>query len=227
MSARFARFFLRTTDVAAARAFYTAVIGDRGDDIVTLPAAAVARGAVPHWLGQIDVAALGGVEAIAARLVARGAARLGPPTGAPVVLRGPGGAIVGLTDDSAASPTGVHWHLLHADDAAQTLATYAEVFGWAPGERVDLGPHGIHHEFAWSPGGASVGAAVDVAGRPGVHTHWLFYFGVPALEPAIAAARAHGGRILGPIVTRDGAAIAIGDDPQGAAFGLIEVATGS
>lgn len=222
MTARFARIVLRTTDVAAARAFYGAVLGEHGHDIAELPAAAVSRGAVPHWLGQVDVAALGSVEAVAGQMLARGAARLGPPTGTPVILRGPGGAIVGLTDAPAAAPTGVQWHLLHAEDAARTLATYAEVFGWAPGERVDLGPHGVHHEFAWRHGSASVGAAVDVAGRPGVHTHWLFFFGVPALAPAVAAARARGGRMLDPYVTHDGTTIAVGDDPQGAAFGLIE-----
>jgi predicted enzyme related to lactoylglutathione lyase len=55
-----------------------------------------------------------------------------------------------------------------------------------------------------------------------VHPHWLFNFGVPALEPAIEAVRAAGGSALDPITLPDGKRVTACDDPQGAAFGLLE-----
>ena len=62
----------------------------------------------------------------------------------------------------------------------------------------------------------------DIAGRPGVHPHWLFHFRVAALEPALAAVRAAGGLVLDPLTLPNGARIAVCDDAQGAAFALQE-----
>src|SRR6478752_3739232 len=99
----FSRFELRTTDADAAREFYVALFGpafwSRGIDTTTLPFQAVARGAVPHWLGQI---AVDDVEASAARFVQRGATALGPntPGGSRALLRDPFSAIVALSSDA-------------------------------------------------------------------------------------------------------------------------------
>ena len=94
--------------------------------------------------------------------------------------------------------------------------------GWQLTDAVDLGPQGRHHQFAWSPGGPSVGTMADIAGRPGVHPHWLFHFRVAALEPALATVRAAGGLVLDPVTLPSGARIAVCDDAQGAAFALQE-----
>jgi catechol 2,3-dioxygenase-like lactoylglutathione lyase family enzyme len=48
---RFFYYALRTSDVARARAFYTAVLGNDDAEIFELHEQAVARGARPHWLG--------------------------------------------------------------------------------------------------------------------------------------------------------------------------------
>src|SRR6187397_547420 len=100
MPSTFSRYLLRTTDVAAAAAFYDAVLGGRGHGIVPLHEAALARGARPHWLGHVQVRELGGVEALAARFIERGATRLGPTPGVGdfVVLRDAGGALVAVTE---------------------------------------------------------------------------------------------------------------------------------
>ncbi|HKO93569.1 MAG TPA: VOC family protein [Polyangiaceae bacterium] len=224
MLARFSRYVLRTTDVAAATSFYDAVLGQRRDEIVPLPEPAIARGARPHWLGQIAARELGGAEAVAARFVERGAQRLGPPSngGDTVVLRDPGGAILGLTDAQHESPTGVVWHQLNTREQATAMANYSALFGWAFTEQIDLGVLGRHQRFAFGSGESSVGAFSDVEGRPGVHTHWLFFFAVPSLDVALELVHMHGGIAIGPLELPDGARIAACDDPQGAAFGLIE-----
>jgi uncharacterized protein len=223
---RFSRIELRTTDVAAARLFYRALLGDDGaDTIVPLPAEALARGARPHWLGHLGVA---DVEGVTRAFVAEGATSLGPirPTatgGAVAILRDPGGAVVALaTPSSAPVRADVVWHSLNSADLARATASYCALMGWKLTDRVDLGPLGRHHQFAWSAGGASVGAMADIAGRPGVHPHWLFHFHVAALEPALAAVRAAGGLVLDPVTLPSGVRVAVCDDPQGAAFALQE-----
>src|SRR4051812_43714047 len=100
-SARMAKFFhyvLRTTDVAAARAFYSAVLGTSDAEIVQLHEQALARGARPHWLGLLEVAE---VEVAAAAFATRGAAPLGPKWVdarglEAAVMRDPGGAVIAL-----------------------------------------------------------------------------------------------------------------------------------
>ncbi len=229
---RFCRIQLRTTDVPAARLFYRALLGDDGADIVPLPAEALARGARPHWLGYLGVS---DVEGVARAFVAEGATPLGPlrPTvtggavaGAVAILRDPGGAVVALaTPSSTPVRADVVWHSLNTADLARATASYCALMGWRLTDVVDLGPQGRHHQFAWGPGGASVGSVgsmADLAGRPGVHPHWLFHFRVAALEPALAAVRAAGGLVLDPVMLPSGARVAVCDDAQGAAFALQE-----
>ena len=225
---RFFQYVLRTSDVAAAAAFYTAVLGRNDAEILELHETAVARGARPHWLGFLEVA---DVTAAAAAFSARGAMSLGPqwvnPQGLEAaVLRDPGGAIVAVGKPAPAPSTvtrpEVAWHVLNTVDVERAKANYAELFGWEFREAVDLGNHGVFHPFAWQPGGAAVGSLSDIASRPGVHAHWMFHFRVPALERALEAVRASGGSVIGPFTLPSGERIAICDDPQGAAFALLE-----
>ncbi|HVT06388.1 MAG TPA: VOC family protein [Polyangia bacterium] len=222
---RFCRVQLRTTDVPAARLFYRALLEDEGADIVPLPVDAIARGARPHWLGHLGVE---DAEATAQAFTARGATRLGPSRvaadgGTIAILRDPGGAVVALSTGSATQARAdVVWQSLNTADLPGVTAAYCAVFGWQLTETLDLGALGRQQQFAWSAGGPSVGAMADIAGRAGVHPHWLFHFRVAALEPALAAVRAAGGVALDPITLPGGARVAVCDDPQGAAFALQE-----
>lgn len=226
---RFRRFELRTTDVAAARAFYASLLGDEGADIMPLPAEAAARGARAHWLGHLGVEE---VERTARAFAGLGATRLGPtrPTadgGEVALLRDPGGAVVALATPPAGPPRDdVVWQVLNTGDLGRCIASYRELFGWHFAERVDLGALGVFHPFAWQPGGANVGSMSDITQRPGVHPHWLFHFRVAALEPALARVRAAGGVVMGPFGLPGGERLAVCDDPQGAAFALWEPASG-
>lgn len=224
--APFSRYLLRTTDVTGAAAFYDAVLERRGDGIVQLHEAAIARGARPHWLGHVRAGELGGAEAVAARFIERGAMRLGPPpgTGDFVVLRDPGGALVGLTDSPAESSAGVVWNQLNTRDRAAAADNYSTLFGWSFTAAQDLGALGQHQNFAFAAGEPHRGAFSDVEGRPEIHTHWLFLFAVRSLDDAVERVRSHGGAVVGPIVLPNGARFAACDDPQGAAFGVIAAA---
>jgi predicted enzyme related to lactoylglutathione lyase len=217
---RFVRVVLRTTDVPAAESFYAAVLGPGLAPIVELPAAAIARGARPHWLGQIGV---DDVEGTAAAFAAQGATRLGGHPGVVEVLRDPGGAIVSVSRLPETPPALMPvWHQLFASDPERTIGVYGALFGWTLGERSDLGEHGVHWSLAYEAGGSSVGSIADVATVKGAHTHWLFHFAVPSLDEALATVRARGGVTLGPWTLPGGARMAACDDAQGAAFALRE-----
>jgi uncharacterized protein len=222
---RFSRFELRTSDVEAARDFYSAILGAGDRPIVELAPEAVARGARPMWLGSIGVDDL---ERVVASFVDRGATRLGPARpiegGAVAMIREAGGAILALTDAPSESRVEVAWHVLYSTDVVASIATYRDLFGWHITERLDLGAQGVFHQFAWRLAEPSVGAMADLAGRPGVHPQWLFHFRVASLDTALAIVLARGARPIGPFMFPDGRRVAVCDDPQGAAFALVETA---
>ena len=224
---RFCPYHLRTTDVAAARGFYSALIelDDGAVDIAALPPEARARGAPPHWLGHLGVPDL---ETAVAAFVAGGATRLGPSRpaaggGDVAIVRDPGGAVVALTT-SRAPATDAVWPVLNTPDFARTAAAYRDMFGWQLTNEIDLGALGVYHQFAWTAGGPNAGAITDVSGRPGVHPHWLPNFRVAALDAAVATVAKTGGELIAQLAVPNVGRIAVCHDPQGAIFALREPA---
>jgi predicted enzyme related to lactoylglutathione lyase len=125
-----------------------------------------------------------------------------------------------LADASGSSRAGVVWHQLNTNDASRAAANYVDLFGWALTERVELGSVGPFQHFAWRANEASVGSIADL--RPGVHPHWLFFFGVPSVDAALEQVRTRGGIVVDSRALPSGARIAVCDDAQGAAFGLFQ-----
>jgi predicted enzyme related to lactoylglutathione lyase len=203
----------------------SAVLGHERAVIWPLHEQALARGAKPHWLGYLGVA---DPELEARRFVERGAMPLGPARatndrGQIAVLRDPGGAILAVSSLPSADSEpelDVAYHTLNSNDLASAQRNYGELFGWSLTDRIDLGAQGTFQQFAWQAGGDSVGALADIAGRPGVHPHWLFFFAVDSLDSAMKTSRASGGVVLAPISLPNGQRVCVCDDPQGAAFGL-------
>lgn len=209
------QYLLRTTDAAAATAFYDAVLGRHGDAVFPLHEQALARGARPHWLGVIDTAA---PEAAAAPFVAQGAQPLGPRPGGGLVLRDPGGALIAFGTVASPSTAGVIFHVLRTRQAARAAELYRQTFGWSFGEPDGAGVRPL----AWRVGANTVGAMAGVEETPAVHPQWLYFFGVASLDEAVGTAQAQGASMLPSSSMPDGRRYAIGDDPQGAAFGLME-----
>ncbi len=214
MSNGFVRWTLRTTDLEAARAFYAGLLEEGAPEVVELPAAARARGAKPHWLGHLAAAAP--AKAIEA-FVARGAMRLGGGE----LLRDPSGAILAVTTPSAAARRDVVWQQLLVGDPARAARDYGELFGMKPGARLELAEHGSFDQFSWGGGDAPAGSIGDLTGKPHIHPQWLFFFRAADLDAAMRYVGAQGGLVLGPTALPDGRRVAVCDDPQGAAFGLM------
>ena len=223
---------LRTLDVDAARAFYTSVLGTEPTKVWRLHEQALARGARPHWIGFFNV---DDVDRAATLFVERGAVALGPkwvdPDGLEAAtMRDPCGAILLLAKppahaggDGGSSSPEVVFHSLNTPDVGRAMVNYTELFGWDFGEPLDLANLGRFHPFRWEAGGPQVGVFSDVAGRPGVHPHWIFHLRVADLDAARAHVLSLGGLALDPVELPNGDRIAVCDDPQGAAFALHEV----
>ncbi len=231
---RFCRFELRTIDVPAARAFYETVFGHDHAAIWPLPEPARVRGAVPHWLGHLDLGDAPRLADTTRAFIARGAVQLGPTfttddRGQFVIVRDPGGAIVALAappQTGAAPGLEVPYSVLNTTNVTAARANYGALFGWDIAESAMAGPHAAYYEFSYSTDARKpAGALADIAGRPGIHPHWLYFFHANSVEKAMASVRVAGGTAQDVLEGPDGAAIAVCEDPQGAAFGLIERAS--
>jgi uncharacterized protein len=224
---RFCRYELRTTDADAAREFYQRILGHDRAVIWPLHEQARARGARPHWLGHVRVE---DAEGAATAFAERGATRLGATFGTrdgaeTAILRDPGGAVLAVTSQpqgQAGSGPEVIWHVLNTNDAARAATNYADLFGLQLTGPIEVEGDGVFQQFAWHAGGETVGVIGDIAARPGVHPHWLFFFSVNALDSRIAAVREAGGIVAESTTLPTGQRVCVCDDPQGAAFALCE-----
>lgn len=221
----FVRVTLRTLEIAGARAFYATLLGRDDSNIASLPEEAARRGAPSHWLGELGVT---DVENATRDFTARGAARLGPTRatadgGEMAVVRDPGGAVVALTT-RANLPVhcGVVWYHLNTANVRQAISNYRDLFGWEVRMCSGPGVLGEYHEFAWRAGGPKAGSMTDIAGRAGVHPHWLFHFQVSSLDRAASIIRTAAGTVIGPMQLPDGQPMIVCNDPWGAAFALRE-----
>lgn len=211
MTKGFVRWTLRTTDVAAARAFYDALLEEGAPDAVELPAAARARGARPHWLGHLAVVE---VEAAVAAFVGRGAVRIGD------ALRDPSGAVLALTAPMPRARGDIGLEQLLTPDPERAKTDYGALGGMIAGATIEVPPHGRFQEFAWGDD-EPCGTVGDIRDKPGIHPQWLFFFRAKDLDSALQRVRVEGGTTLPPTMLPDGRRVAVCEDPQGAQFGLI------
>lgn len=229
MDAGFCRYDLRTTEPEAARGFYQNALGlELGPmlGVGKLAEQARARGAPPHWLGSLAVREL---EPVVQALLDRGSQLLGASERgeeheAFAVIRDPCGAIVAVRESAPiATRAPIVWHQLHTADLDRSCALYSELFGWSIARTIETArPEGKHWIIRLAD--REIGSLSSIAGRPGVHPHWLFYFAVADLERRLADVSANGGRPLAPIALPNGDRVAACEDPQGAAFGLFQAA---
>ncbi len=242
---------LMTSDIEGARAFYAAVAGfevgnasdmpgqdyrmiRHGADMVggmlQLDLRMREGGAEPLWIGYIAVA---DVDVTAAAILEKGGHIFMPPTDIPGVGRyamaaDPQGApfyiMRGASDEtstvfSATQAGHWGWNELWAPDPQAALAFYGGLFGWRQEGAMPMGPRGDY--MFLMQGDTPIGAIGPAQGRD-KPAHWRHVFRVSAIEPALAAARAHGATdIEGPHEVPGGDHVLYGRDPQGAAFVLV------
>jgi len=244
---RFAWYELMTTDVAAARAFYSNVVGWEARDasttelaytlfsatnapisgLMALPEEARRMGATPRWMGYVGVDK---ADATTDRIKRLGGAVHVPPTDSNIgrisVVADPQTAILALveglkTGSSQAAeldqPGHVGWHELLAADWAEAFGFYAELFGW---QKVDTESGPVDAYQLFSAGGQTIGGMFTKRPVEPI-PYWLFYFNVGDIDAATERVRRGGGQVFeGPFVVPEGSWIARCIDPQGAIFAL-------
>lgn len=242
---RFVWYEVMTTDPAAAKRFYGALMGWEVEEVpnmggyalfkaagaqvagvMLLPDEAKAMGAPPSWSSYVAVA---DVDATTAKAQGLGATVLVPPTDIPGIGRfsmfqDPQGAAIstfmgtGPEPDFAGNVGEFTWHELATSDVDAAMKFYGEIFGWVAGERMDMGEMGPYQMFG--PPGVTLGGIYR--GGPEVPmSYWLPYARVPDIEQAAAKIRENGGAILvGPMEVPGGDQIVQLTDPQGAMFAV-------
>lgn len=244
----FTWYELMTTDVSAARRFYSDVADWAVRDVSRpemsyflfeaggVPACGLmdlpGPGIPPGFFGYVAAA---DVDATTEKARALGATIHKEPTEIPgvgrfAVLADPQGAAFGIhqwsepaTAPSPAlmSPGRMSWHELTTTDWKAGFDFYGELFGWQKSDAIDMGPIGTYQLFTGPGGGDAIGGMFNKPPEiPG--TFWLYYIGVPAIDPAVEKIRTGGGQIVnGPMEVPGGAWIVQGLDPQGAMFALV------
>lgn len=241
---------LMTTDLKAAEAFYTSVVGwtitpfdgagmpysmfTRGGGVpvagaMTLPAELTQHGIPPHWGLYFGVEKLETGAADVARL---GGGSLSevievPGIGRMQAMRDPQGAAFSIYEPADAQPPeapaevgAVSWIELMTTDAPAAMSFYGQLFGWVATEAVDMGPMGTYHMFG-RPGHSMGGMMTKGPEMAQVPPNWGLYVRVGGLDAAIGRVTAHGGQVLnGPMEVPGGDHIVNCMDPQGAAFSL-------
>jgi predicted enzyme related to lactoylglutathione lyase len=239
---------LLTTDIQAAEAFYTKVIGwtakpfDAAPDpyhmwtrsgdvpiggVMKIPAG---MNFPPHWLMYVGVRNLD--EAVQ-RIQGLGGSTLSPVIQVPdvgrmQVMKDPQGAIFAIHEPAPTSTNmpearpeigDVSWHELYTTAAAAALKFYSDLFGWRETQAMDMGPMGTYHIFGRTWDlGGMMNKPKEMAQVP---PNWGLYFRVDDVDKGVERVKAHGGKILnGPMDVPGGDRVVNCMDPQGAAFSL-------
>lgn len=247
---RFVWHDLMTTDPAASTAFFRALLGwetstvpieGMGEYTMAGPAGApqlggivpldAAHGLPSHWMAYVSVP---DVDAACAQVAALGGVTCVAPTDIPgvgrfAVVEDPSGAYFSpfrsstTPDDAPDAPPalgGVAWMELMTSDPEGMLGFYAALCGWSTGS-MNMGEQGTYWLFR--RGEAFVAGMMELPpermGRP----YWMPYFAVASADDAAARITALGGTLVAPVMpVQDWGRMAIGADPAGAVFGVLE-----
>jgi predicted enzyme related to lactoylglutathione lyase len=233
---------LTVPDVAAARRFYSAVLGwvfqDTGEEyggyVIAQVHGTAAAGVGPLPQPGMPSAwtlyfATDDVEKTAAAVTEHGGTvLLAPgdvgPLGRMCIAADPTGAAFGVwqagTHIGAGvvnEPGGMTWEDLRSTDPARAQAFYTALFGYRVDPLEAAGPD--YGTFTLPGEDAPLGGMGGLMGAPeGTPSHWLVYFAVADADAAVAAAREHGGTSPAPPFDTPYGRMAPLTDPAGAVF---------
>ena len=239
---------LSTTDQQGAKAFYGKIFGWTAADFpvgpgqfytmfqleervvgaaCTLSQDRTEHGVLPHWMLYVAVE---DADATAEKAESLGARILGKPfdvfdAGRMAIVQDPTGAIFSIWQAKTSIGirlTGVPGTLCWADlatpDQAAAEAFYRSLFGW------EFPPGEIHTDYLHIVNrGEFIGGILPVKAFDGAPPHWLLYFLVAQLEPALEQLKQGGGSVVVPATAIEKTGrFAVVQDPQGAFFALFE-----
>ena len=126
--------------------------------------------------------------------------------------------------DIVNEPGALCWNELATRDVDGAKAFYAAVFGWD----ADTNAYGETSYSEWKLAGRSIGGmiAMNEQWPADVPPHWMVYFAVEDADAAVARAQELGGKVAVPPTDTPAGRFAVLNDPQGAVFSVIALATG-
>jgi uncharacterized protein len=239
---------LTTTDAEAARDFYAKLFGWS----VEVSEDPQYGGYATAKLGDSSVAGIGpkqegdptpaawslymgtdDIDALARKVQDAGGTVIAPPfdvgdQGRMAVFTDPSGAFVsgwqaaGMSQFTAGGPDAFGWAELNARGLEPAVAFYESVFGWTP----STSPYGEGLEYTtFEHDGQPVAGAIEMDPQiPGeTPSYWLLYFTADDVDARFGKAIELGGRELVAPTDMPGGRFAIVSDPQGAAFGILNL----
>lgn len=245
---RFCWYELMSKDPAAAKPFYTQLLGwtsqpFEGADtpydlwvngeapfggLMQLPEEAQAQGAPSHWLAYVSTPDVDATVSTAKDL--GGSVMVAPmdigDIGRIAVLRDPLGATFAVyrsaadmpDEYSTEQPGDITWHELMTTDYEKAFDFYAALFDWQVMQDMDMGPHGVYRIYGRK--GKQLGGMFNKPPEAPVAA-WLLYVQVADIDNAVEKVKALGGSVLnGPMEVPGGGWIAQCMDPQGGAFAV-------
>jgi hypothetical protein len=185
------------------------------------------------WLGYLAVA---DADAAAARAVELGATLLAEPfdvmdEGRMALLTDPSGATVALWQAAAHrgaevrdEPGAAAWMELGTRDPAKAEAFYTGLLGWTA-DTFTRGP--VPYTLFLRDGQPVAGMLRLAASMQGVPPHWMPFFAVAGVDEALGRAEQMGAvRLVGPEPLAGIGRFATLQDPQGAAFSILQRTSG-
>ncbi|MFN2422122.1 MAG: VOC family protein, partial [Gemmatimonadota bacterium] len=108
---------------------------------------------------------------------------------------------------------------LATTDHEAAFEFYSDLFGWDKDQAMDMGEAGVYQMYGRA--GRMLGGMYNKSADQPFPPNWLYYISIGDLDATVRKVKAQGGKIIvEPMEVPGGSRIAVGLDPQGAAFGL-------
>jgi uncharacterized protein len=232
---------LGTSDLDAAKAFYSGLFGWEFEDLPipdggvytmarlegrTVAALYAATQGPPAWLSYVTV---DDVDATTVRALELGASAISEPldvmsAGRMAVLSDPTGAVFALWQprenigaEMVNAAGALTLNQLNTHDPESARAFYSALFGW----RIEATPGTDTPYWGIFRGDVLNGGMMLLPDDNPVPPHWLVYFGSEDLDAATRRIAEQGGAVMVPKLEVPGGHIVVAQDGQGAMFGLI------
>ncbi|MDA2934473.1 VOC family protein [Acidobacteria bacterium AH-259-D05] len=238
---------LLTTDLDAAKEFYTQLIGWgtkqwEGSDpytmwmnqdtpvggVVTLSEEELKEGVPPHWLAFLGAP---DIDSVKVQVEGLGGRILVEPTEVPdagrfSIMADPQGALFAVFAPTWEVPShgelGVgdfSWHELATIDHAAAFDFYSAIFSWRRTESMDMSEMGLYQMYGKED--TTYGGIYNKSAQQPGPPNWLLYVQVEDVDRSAEKVVQLGGSVVnGPMEVPGGDRIAQCVDPQGAAFAL-------
>src|SRR5262245_6393655 len=249
MASKFVWYELMTSDIKAAEAFYTKVVGWDSETwqgampytivkvgatgvagLMNIPEEAAKMGQPPAWVGYIYSA---DIDKQTDAIGKAGGKIYREPTDIPDVGRfsvvtDPQGATFMLlkpnqpdqAGPAPGTPGTFGWRELYTTDWEKGFDFYSKQFGWEKGEAMDMGAMGKYQLFLIN--GEQAGGIMNKPAEVPVPS-WGYYVNVEDINAAADRVKSAGGKVVnGPMDVPGGSKIVQCTDPQGAFFSLVQ-----